>query len=118
MSLQLTETLKNLKKQREDVNYKIHDWVFINPHNHSERAKSFNKSFREARNRAGLPQLNRYTLRHFFCSMAIEALANEKEFDLFTVARWLGHADLKMIMSTYAHLLPDHSKKQMAKLRL
>jgi hypothetical protein len=56
-----------------------------------------------------------HTLRHYFIS---KCLMNPEPIPLFTVARWVGHANTRMIEDVYAHLLPDYSAKEMAKLKL
>lgn len=40
-----------------------------------------------------------HDLRHTFCSMLYE-----KNIDIKTAQRWMGHSDTKMILKTYAHL--------------
>lgn len=88
-----------------------HDWVFFNPHKQKSRAQSFYKCFNEARNKVGLPAMTPHTLRHFFISQAVMS-----GIDFFTIARWVGHRNTRMIEEVYGHLSPDHRRKQMAKL--
>jgi integrase len=52
-----------------------------------------------------------HTLRHTFAAHAIMAGA-----DIFTVAKLMGHSDVRMIQSTYGHLSPDHTRAAMAKV--
>jgi len=55
--------------------------------------------------RLGLPKLRNHDLRHFFASACIAS-----GVDIPTVSRWLGHSDGgALAMSTYGHLLKDHS---------
>ncbi len=90
---------------------KDHNWVFFNPANTAIRSNGYGTAFDNAKKKAGLPQFNPKTLRHFFASTCIMGGA-----DLFTVAKWMGHTNLKMLMETYGHILPDHSAKEMAKI--
>jgi integrase len=48
--------------------------------------------------RLGLPPYHRHTMRHFFCSTAIEAGVN-----VLTVSKWAGHRDAQMICRVYGH---------------
>jgi len=58
----------------------------------------------------GFPDFTHHSLRHFFCSNAIEA-----GVDFKTIAGWLGHKDGGMLVArTYGHLRDEHSA-QMAK---
>ena len=90
-----------------------HDWVFIQPRNHSGRARSYSKSFQMARGEAGLPRMVRYTMRHYFASMCIMSGT-----PLLTVARWMGHKNTKMVEETYGHLLDRYMQEEMRKVRI
>jgi len=53
----------------------------------------------------GLPHFSHHTLRHFFCSNAIEA-----GVDFKAIAAWLGHKDGGLLVAkTYGHLRDEHS---------
>ena len=55
--------------------------------------------------KAGLPHFTHHSLRHFFCSNAIEAGADFK-----VIAGWLGHKDGGILVAkTYGHLRGEHS---------
>jgi len=56
------------------------------------------------------PRVRWHTLRHTFASQALMA-----GVPLFTVSKWLGHADIKTTMK-YAHFCQDHSQKEMSRL--
>jgi site-specific recombinase XerD len=56
------------------------------------------------------PGVRWHTLRRTFATQALMA-----GVDIFTVSKWLGHADIKTTMK-YLHLNMDHSKKQINKL--
>src|SRR5205814_9426101 len=53
----------------------------------------------------GLPRFGHHTMRHFFCSNAIEAGCDFK-----VIAEWLGHTDGGVLVAmTYGHLRSEHS---------
>jgi integrase len=55
--------------------------------------------------KATLPHFTHHSLRHFFCSNAIEAGADFK-----VIAGWLGHKDGGILVAkTYGHLRDEHS---------
>jgi len=55
--------------------------------------------------RLGLPRFGHHTMRHFFCSNAIEAGCDFK-----VIAEWLGHKDGGVLVAmTYGHLRSEHS---------
>jgi integrase len=55
--------------------------------------------------RIGLPRFGHHTMRHFFCSNAIEAGCDFK-----VIAEWLGHKDGGVLVAqTYGHLRNEHS---------
>ncbi len=58
-----------------------------------------------ASKKIGLPKCGHHTLRHFFCSNAIEA-----GIDFKVIAGWLGHKDGGVLVArTYGHLRNEHS---------
>lgn len=90
-----------------------HNWVFFHPHNQDERVKRFSKPFNAVRDKTRLPKLTPHTLRHFFISYCVMA-----DINFFTIAKWVGHANTRMIEETYGHLSPKFRKKQMDKLKI
>jgi integrase len=55
--------------------------------------------------RLGLARCGHHTMRHFFCSNAIEAGCDFK-----VIAGWLGHKDGGVLVAmTYGHLRSEHS---------
>jgi integrase len=55
--------------------------------------------------RLGFPRFGHHTMRHFFCSNAIEAGCDFK-----VIAEWLGHSDGGVLVAmTYGHLRSEHS---------
>lgn len=60
----------------------------------------------------GLPHFGHHSMRHFFCSNAIE-----HGIDFKTVAEWCGHKDGGILVArTYSHLRQEHSKAMAAKM--
>jgi len=54
---------------------------------------------------AGLPHFTHHSMRHFFCSNAIEA-----GVDFKAIAGWVGHKDGGLLVArTYGHLRDEHS---------
>ena len=71
-------------------------------------AMSFNKTIREARVKAKVPDFSPHACRHYFASMALMS-----KVDIHTVASWLGHRDNGVLLAkTYSHLLNDHKREQ------
>jgi integrase len=89
-----------------------HQWVFFHPRYPEKQARSFKKSFENAREKAGVPQFRPYDLRHYFISMAIMS-----GVDTFTISKWSGHASTRMIEQVYGHLTPEFRAKQMGKIK-
>lgn len=71
-------------------------------------AVTFNKTLRDARTAAGVPDFTCHMCRHFFASMCLMA-----KTDVHTVASWLGHRDNGVLLArTYSHLLNSHKAAQ------
>ena len=63
------------------------------------------KAITSACQTAKLPHFHHHSLRHFFCSNAIEA-----GIDFKTIAGWIGHKDGGLLVAkTYGHLRDEHS---------
>ncbi|MFC6356696.1 tyrosine-type recombinase/integrase [Luethyella okanaganae] len=50
----------------------------------------------------GIPVVRWYDLRHFYASACAAA-----GYDIHTVARWMGHANINLTYGTYMHLFAD-----------
>jgi integrase len=103
----------NQQRRERYPDSKDHNWVFMHPHNHDERGQGFLRTFDQARKAAGLPRMTSHTLRHYFISQCVMA-----GIELFTIARWVGHRNTKMIEEVYGHLAPDFKAAQMRKLNI
>ena len=67
--------------------------------------QSAKRSLSSASTKLGFPHFTHHSLRHFFCSNAIEA-----GIDFKAVAGWLGHKDGGVLVArTYGHLRDEHS---------
>lgn len=74
----------------------------------SPHAMSFNKTIREVRVKANVPDFTCHMCRHYFASMALMS-----KVDIHTVAAWLGHRDNGVLLAkTYSHLLNEHKREQ------
>lgn len=101
------------RKRKGRVIHPDHDWVFIHPLRHGKRADRYAKSFEQAREAAGLPEMTSHTLRHYFISQAVMSNIN-----MFTIAKWTGHANTRMIEEVYGHLNTEFRRGQMAMLKV
>ena len=69
------------------------------------RINNAKKAIASACETSKLPHFHHHSLRHFFCSNAIEA-----GVDFKTIAGWLGHKDGGLLVAkTYGHLRDEHS---------
>ncbi|MBI5821351.1 MAG: site-specific integrase [Verrucomicrobia bacterium] len=67
--------------------------------------RSAKKALATASSKANFPHFTHHSLRHFFCSNAIEEGADFK-----VIASWVGHKDGGMLVAkTYGHLRDEHS---------
>jgi integrase len=65
------------------------------------------KAMTSAAKKSNLPVFTHHSLRHYFCSNAIEA-----GVDFKTIAAWLGHKDGGLLVAkTYGHLRDTHSQE-------
>jgi integrase len=90
-----------------------HQWVFYCPQDPTQRTHGFRTAFENAREKAGLPHLRSYDLRHMFYSFALM-----NGIDKNVIREWMGHKSFQMIDEVYSHFLDDYRKHQMRKLRI
>jgi integrase len=92
---------------------KVPDSAFLFPaprrsEKESLHALSFNRTLRELRAKANVPDFTCHMCRHYFASMALMS-----KVDIHTVASWLGHRDNGVLLAkTYSHLLNEHKREQ------
>ena len=87
------------------------DFVFVGVKNKPIEPRVFYKYYQEVLEKAGIEDANFHTLRHTFTTRCIE-----QGMDILTVARTLGHSDIKMTLNKYSHLLPQHMRASMVKM--
>lgn len=117
MSLQLTETLLDLRHHRkiEAVKKgwgKVPDWVFLSqegtPLDSSHwRSRVFNKALEKA----SLRKVRIHDLRHSYASLLIQAGES-----LAYVRDQLGHHSIKVTVDVYGHLAPEGNKEAVDRL--
>jgi len=97
-SIPLSPPLRRLlEKLRQQSKGKSKDRIF--------GLNSATKSLEAASKKASLPHFTHHSMRHFFCSNAIEAGCDFK-----VIAEWLGHKDGGILVAqTYGHLRNEHS---------
>ena len=61
--------------------------------------------------RMGFPPFGRKTMRHLFCSTAIEL-----GIDVLTVSKWAGHRDAQMVCRVYGHSSEQQSNEMAKKM--
>ena len=104
------EKMVEWKKQNKFV-HSEEDFVFVGVKNTPIEPRVFYKYYTEVLSEAEIDDANFHTLRHTFTTRCIE-----QGMDILAVARMLGHADVKMTLNRYSHLLPQHMRASMAKM--
>jgi len=104
------ERMLEWKKQNKFV-HSEEDFVFVGVKNKPIEPRVFYKYYQEVLEKAGIEDANFHTLRHTFTTRCIE-----QGMDILTVARTLGHSDIKMTLNKYSHLLPQHMRASMVKM--
>lgn len=117
MSLQLSDSLKELRQQRRLETAKkgwgqIPDWVFVNekgtPLDSSHwRSRVFNKALEKA----GLRKVRVHDVRHSYASLLIQAGES-----LAYIRDQLGHHSIKVTVDIYGHLAPEGNKSAVDRL--
>jgi len=106
-NLKLESHLRDMEKRKVPDS----DFLFPSPRrseDESPHAMSFNKTIRELRHKAKVPDFTCHMCRHYFASMALMS-----KVDVHTVAAWLGHQDNGVLLAkTYSHLLNEHKREQ------
>ena len=108
MTQTVVDTLKRIKKPASE-------YVFLTSSQVKKGIKAlpskyFQKTFDNARAKAGLPQIHMHDMRHTAASFLLMA-----GVDLRTLAALLGHRTMQMVMR-YTHLLDDHKQAAIDKL--
>jgi integrase len=117
MSMQLSETLKDLKHQRRLEVAKngwgrLPEWVFV-----SEKGTAFDSShfrsrvFNRVLDKAGLRKVRVHDLRHSYAAALIQAGES-----LAYIRDQLGHHSIKVTVDIYGHLAPEGNKAAVDRL--
>ena len=109
MSLQLTETLKNIKKQRENTIKKSNTlgWIFVNKVGKPISGDNWRKRvFTKALKKAKIRSIRIHDIRHTFASLLLQAGES-----MLYVRDQLGHSSIRITVDTYGHLVPGGNKE-------
>ena len=74
--------------------------------------RTYEDLFKRTVKAAGIPDANFHCLRHTFATRAIEA-----GMDVLVLSKILGHAQPSTTLNMYGHVLPDHKRESMEKIR-
>ena len=113
MSIQLSETLWRLKRERErEMGNKMPKWIFLsesgNPVNETHWRRRF---FNPALELAELKRIRTHDLRHTFASLLLQ-----DGVSMVYVKEQLGHSSIKVTVDIYGHLVPGSNKEAVDKL--
>ena len=113
MSIQLTETLWRLKRNRErGMSNKVPVWIFLsesgNPVNETHWRR---RIFNPALGLAGIKRIRTHDLRHTYASLLLQDGAS-----MVYVKEQLGHSSIKVTVDIYGHLVPGGNKEAVDKL--
>ena len=108
---QLTSLLNEMRQRRAPDTR----WLFPSPQRGGKDlpAKTFEPTFRLAREASGLPHITFHDCRHLFISFSVMS-----GIDFLTIARWVGHKDGGILIGkVYGHLSNEHARTQASRLR-
>lgn len=117
MSIQLTQTLSNLKHARKIETVKrgwpeVPEWLFINTVGKPIHADNWRKRiFGKALEQSGLRKIRIHDLRHTYASLLIQAGES-----LAYIKDQLGHHSISITVDTYGHLVPGGNKSAVDRL--
>jgi integrase len=99
------------KASAHDLCPDAHDLIFRTPSGQPISADYLAKNFRSILDRAGLPRIRLYDLRHSAATIALAAGVSPK-----VVSEQLGHASTAFTLDTYAHVLPHMQDEAVARV--
>lgn len=104
----LREHKKDLPKQKQlaEILYHGYDLVNCTPSGKPVDRSNLTRTFRELTKKAGLPEIRFHDLRHTHATLLLKQNVHPK-----IVSERLGHADTRMTLDTYSHLLPSMQKE-------
>ena len=105
---------KNQSAHKEALGAAYHDlgYVFATPLGMPNDPKVFQTLFKRIIEDAGIEPANFHALRHTFATRALES-----GMDIKVLSAILGHAQASTTLNLYGHVLPDHKKVSMEKMR-
>lgn len=87
-------------------------WLFPDIQGGPMRANNFiRRSFKPLLKRAGLPDIRFHDLRHTFATLALRQGVSVK-----VLQEILGHANIRITLDIYAHVLPDMQQEAIDKM--
>ena len=111
MSLQLAETLKNLKKQRENINNNP-EWIFTNKVGKPISGDNWRKRvFKKALKKSNIRPIRIHDIRHTYASLLLQMGES-----MLYVRDQLGHSSIRITVDTYGHLVPGGNKEAVDRL--
>jgi integrase len=99
------------KASAHDLSPEARDLIFRTPSGQPISADYLAKCFRSTLDRAGLPRIRLYDLRHSAATIALAAGVSPK-----VVSEQLGHASTAFTLDTYAHVLPHMQDEAVARV--
>ena len=112
MSLQLTDVLKKVLRQRKIDTLKngwgsFPEWVFIKDNGNPYHESYSRRIFYRALEKAGLRKIRIHDLRHTYATLRIT-----KGDNVADVSKQLGHHSVKFTMDIYYHWIPGGNKNE------
>lgn len=99
-------------KRSTYISYQDQDYIFATPLGHHNDPKVYQTLFKRIVADAGIESANFHALRHTFATRALES-----GMDIKVLSALLGHAQASTTLNLYGHVLPDHKKISMEKMR-
>ena len=116
MSLELTQTLKDLQidRQLEAVTRQwkeVSPWVFCDEHGAQLRHNPVRLTFHQLLKAAGVRRVRFHDLRHTFASLLLQ----QGESPVY-VKEQMGHSSIQVTVDLYGHLIPGGNKQAVDRL--
>ena len=103
---------QNALKDALGSEYQDQGYIFATPLGHHNDPKVYQTLFKRIVADAGIESANFHALRHTFATRALES-----GMDIKVLSALLGHAQAPTTLNLYGHVLPDHKKISMEKMR-
>lgn len=103
---------QNALKDALGLEYQDQGYIFATPLGHHNDPKVYQTLFKRIVAAAGIESANFHALRHTFATRALES-----GMDIKVLSALLGHAQASTTLNLYGHVLPDHKKISMEKMR-